>query len=69
MYVRTKVGVSRGSSIRLIFKYIVEFSALILVVLFVFRENAWGESYANFKFLRRSHIQKFITSLFVDKIE
>ena len=69
MFVRAKVGVSRGSWIWMVSTYVIEFSTLILMVQFVFRENAWGRSYANFNFLGMMFIQKIITLLFMYQID
>lgn len=44
-------GVGTGSSIELIFTYTVQFFTRILMILSVFRNNASGWSYSNFKFL------------------
>ena len=58
-----------GSSIWLIFTYIVQSFTLILMIIIVFRKTESGRSYANFKFLHTSFREKFINFLFLSQID
>ena len=62
-----KMARNRGLPIWLIFAYFIVFM-LILLVLSIFRKNASGWSYANFKFLHTPYQKKIITLLFLSQI-